>query len=121
MGSDAFRCEMRPIPYCLLSLAYCLPPTQIVFFDYFCSDYFSFQRWMDAFEACGADPAFYACRERGKEERMPWEVIDMGVTRRHLWHEREQAYLAQLSPDCRKQCTGCGALGLMTEGGCCDA
>ena len=85
------------------------------------SDYFSFRRWMDAFESCGLDPAFYACRERGKEERMPWEVIDMGVTRRHLWHEREQAYRAQLSPDCRKQCTGCGALGLMTEGGCCDA
>ena len=85
------------------------------------SDYFSFQRWMDAFDACGVDPAFYACRERGKDETMPWEVIDMGVTRRHLWHEREQAYRAQLSPDCRKQCTGCGALGLMTKGGGCDA
>ena len=85
------------------------------------SDYFSFRRWMEAFDACGVDPAFYACRERGKDEMMPWEVIDMGVTRRHLWHEREQAYRAQLSPDCRKQCTGCGALRLMTEGGCCDA
>lgn len=85
------------------------------------SDYFSFERWMDAFAACGVDPAFYACRERGKDEFMPWNVIDMGVTRRHLWHEREQAYKAELSPDCRKQCTGCGALSLMTKGGKCDA
>ena len=85
------------------------------------SDYFSFERWMDAFAACGVDPAFYACRERGKDEFMPWNVIDMGVTRRHLWHEREQAYKAKLSPDCRKQCTGCGALSLMTKGGKCDA
>lgn len=85
------------------------------------SDYFSFDRWMNAFAACGVDPAFYACRERGKDEFMPWNVIDMGVTRRHLWHEREQAYKAELSPDCRKQCTGCGALSLMTKGGKCDA
>ena len=85
------------------------------------SDYFSFERWMDAFASCGVDPAFYACRERGKDEFMPWNVIDMGVTRRHLWHEREQAYKAELSPDCRKQCTGCGALSLMTKGGKCDA
>ena len=85
------------------------------------SDYFSFERWTDAFAACGVDPAFYACRERGKDEFMPWNVIDMGVTRRHLWHEREQAYKAELSPDCRKQCTGCGALSLMTKGGKCDA
>lgn len=85
------------------------------------SDYFSFERWMDACAACGVDPAFYACRERDKDEFMPWNVIDMGVTRRHLWYEREQAYRAELSPDCRKQCTGCGALSLMTKGGKCDA
>lgn len=85
------------------------------------SDYFSFERWMDACAACGVDPAFYACRERDKDEFMPWNVIDMGVTRRHLWYEREQAYRAELSPDCRRQCTGCGALSLMTKGGKCDA
>ena len=85
------------------------------------SDYFSFEAWMNACKAAGVDPAFYANRERGKDEFMPWDVIDVSVTRRHLWHEREQAYAAELSPDCRKQCTGCGALGLMTNGGCCDA
>ena len=84
-------------------------------------DYFSFDRWMAAMDACGVDPMFYACRERGKDEFLPWDIVDMGVRRAHLWHEREQAYKAELSPDCRKQCTGCGALALMTEGGMCDA
>ena len=84
-------------------------------------DYFSFDRWMTAMDACGVDPMFYACRERGKDEFLPWDIVDMGVRRAHLWHEREQAYKAELSPDCRRQCTGCGALALMTEGGKCDA
>ena len=84
-------------------------------------DYFSFERWMTAMDACGVDPMRYACRERGKDEFLPWDIVDMGVRRAHLWHEREQAYKAELSPDCRKQCTGCGALSLMTEGGKCDA
>ena len=84
-------------------------------------DYFSFDRWMAAMDACGVDPMFYACRERGKDELLPWDIVNMGVRRAHLWHEREQAYKAELSPDCRKQCTGCGALALMTEGGKCDA
>ena len=84
-------------------------------------DYFSFDRWMAAMDACGVDPMFYACRERGRDEFLPWDIVDMGVRRAHLWHEREQAYKAELSPDCRKQCTGCGALALMTEGGKCDA
>ena len=84
-------------------------------------DYFSFDRWMAAMDACGVDPMFYACRERGKDEFLPWDTVNMGVRRAHLWHEREQAYKAELSPDCRRQCTGCGALALMTEGGKCDA
>ncbi len=84
-------------------------------------DYFSFERWMSAMDACGVDPMRYACRERGKDEFLPWDIVDMGVRRAHLWHEREQAYKAELSPDCRKQCTGCGALSLMTKGGKCDA
>ena len=84
-------------------------------------DYFSFDRWMAAMDACGVDPMFYACRERGKDEFLPWDIVNMGVRRAHLWHEREQAYKAELSPDCRRQCTGCGALALMTEGGKCDA
>ena len=76
---------------------------------------------MKAFDDAGVDPTFYAHRLRDKDEVMPWDNVDVGVRRAHLWHEREQAYKAELSPDCRRQCTGCGALALMTEGGKCDA
>lgn len=81
-------------------------------------EYFDFDRWMKAFETCGIDPWFYANRERSKDELLPWDVIDVGVRKEHLWHEREMAYKSQLSPDCRKQCTGCGALKLLKEGKC---
>ena len=83
------------------------------------SDYFSFERWMKAFDDAGVDPTFYAHRERDKDEVMPWDIVDVGVRRAHLWHEREQAYKSELSPDCRKQCSACGAAKLL-KGGKCD-
>ena len=83
------------------------------------SDYFSFARWMNAFEDAGLDPSFYAHRPRAKDETMPWDIVDVGVRRAHLWHEREQAYKSELSPDCRKQCSACGAAKLL-KGGKCD-
>ncbi len=83
------------------------------------TDYFSFERWMKAFEACGIDPEFYAFRERKTDEVLPWDMIDVGVRKQHFIHEREMCYKSALSPDCRKQCSGCGAAALM-KGGRCD-
>lgn len=83
------------------------------------SDYFSFDRWMKAFDDAGVDPTFYVHRLRDKDEIMPWDNVDVGVRRAHLWHEREQAYKSELSPDCRKQCSACGAAKLL-KGGKCD-
>lgn len=83
------------------------------------SDYFSFERWMKAFKDAGVDPEFYAYRARSKDENMPWDIVDVGVRKAHLWHEREQAYKSELSPDCRKQCSACGAAKLL-KGGKCD-
>lgn len=83
------------------------------------TDYFSFDRWMQAFDDAGVDPNFYAHRERCKDEVMPWDVVDVGVRKEHLWHEKEQCYRSELSPDCRKQCSACGAAKLL-KGGRCD-
>lgn len=83
------------------------------------TDYFSFDRWMQAFDNAGVDPTFYAHRERCKDEVMPWDVVDVGVRKAHLWHEKEQCYRSELSPDCRKQCSACGAAKLL-KGGRCD-
>ena len=83
------------------------------------SDYFSYQRWVDAFAKCGLDMDFYASRERGEDELLPWDMIDVGVRKAHLLHERKQCYASALSPDCRKQCSACGAARLL-KGGKCD-
>ena len=83
------------------------------------SDYFSYQRWEEAFNKCGLDMSFYASRERSVDELLPWDMIDVGVRKAHLVHEREQCYASKLSPDCRKQCSACGAARLM-KGEKCD-
>lgn len=83
------------------------------------SDYFSYSRWEKAFGKCGLDMEFYASRERSIDELLPWDMIDVGVRKAHLVHEREQCYASRLSPDCRKQCSACGAARLM-RGGKCD-
>ena len=82
------------------------------------SEYFSFARWQQAFQTCGIDPAFYANRTRAREEVLPWSVTSTGVSTPFLWRERERAYQAQITPDCRKQCTGCGADKLYPGGKC---
>ena len=84
------------------------------------SDYFSFKRWMDAFDECGVDPDFYATRERAEDEVLPWCCVDMGVRTSLLLRERRRAYSAQLSPDCRAACSACGAQDLLPKGVKCD-
>ncbi len=84
------------------------------------TEYFSLERWLEAFAECGVDPAFYANRPRAKDEVLPWSRISTGVSTRFLWREREQCYKGVITPDCRKQCTGCGADKLY-PGGKCDA
>lgn len=82
------------------------------------SEYFSFERWMDAFVRTGVDPDFYARRERTREEILPWSMVDIGVHTDYLWREREQAYRSVITPDCRVQCMGCGANCLLPDGVC---
>ncbi|WP_130871092.1 TIGR03960 family B12-binding radical SAM protein [Intestinimonas massiliensis (ex Afouda et al. 2020)] len=84
------------------------------------SEGFDFDRWLEAFRACGVDPAFYANRTRDKDELFPWDVTSVGVSRQFLWRERERAYEAVITPDCRAKCSGCGA-NHFCPGGKCDA
>ena len=81
------------------------------------TEYFDIKRWEEAFEECGLDMAFYANRERSKDEIMPWSMISCFVSDQYLWHQRELAYQSVTTPDCRTQCSGCGAN--CVEGGEC--
>ena len=82
-------------------------------------EYFSYNRWMDAFTACGIDPEFYTSRERSKDEILPWDMISVGIHRNFFWKERENAYKGIVTPDCRHKCSSCGA-NLIYKGGRCD-
>ncbi len=70
---------------------------------------FDYNKWLEIFDKCGIDPAFYANRVYGEDELLPWEVIDCGVTREFLWRERCRAYESKTTPSCREHCSGCGA------------
>ncbi len=72
-------------------------------------EHFKFDTWMEAFEECGIDPDWYAARERSYDEILPWDHIDVGVTKKFLMNENEKAKAAATTPHCRLKCSGCGA------------
>ena len=73
------------------------------------SDLFDYTKWMQAFEDTQIDPAFYANRERSYDEILPWDHISVGVSKQFLMQEREKALKQQVTPNCRQQCSHCGA------------
>ncbi len=81
-------------------------------------EYFNYSYWFDAFRSCGVDPKFYTTRGYAEEEILPWDTIDVGVTKQFLLRERHQAYNGLVTPDCRQGCAGCGANCLLKEVGC---
>ncbi len=72
-------------------------------------DFYSFDRWLEVFDECGVVPDFYTTRARSYDEILPWDHIDVGVSRDFLMRENEKAKKAVTTPQCREQCSGCGA------------
>ena len=83
-------------------------------------EYFNYQAWLDAFSSCNIDPDYYTVRGFGEDELLPWDTIDVGVTKKFLLRERRQAYAQIVTPDCRQGCAGCGASALLQEVKCDD-
>ena len=83
------------------------------------SETFDYDKWMEAFAACGLDPDFYTLRERCADEIFPWDFLDIGVTKAFLRREWERAMEGVVTPNCREACSGCGAAsfgcGICTE------
>lgn len=86
------------------------------FFDAW-SDFFDYDRWLTAFDACGIDMDFYNKRVRAEDELFPWDFIDAGVTKEFLLREWKTAMTETVTPNCRMRCSGCGAR--KYEGGVC--
>jgi len=82
-------------------------------------EYFDFEKWMEAFSEAGVDPEFYAYRQRDYDEILPWDHIDVGVSKEYLVQERNNSLKGENTPDCRKGCTNCGINQIFTSGGFC--
>ena len=81
-------------------------------------EYFNYSCWFDALNTCGIDADFYTVRGYGEDEVLPWDTIDVGVSKKFLKRERKQAYNSKVTPDCREGCAGCGANCLLKEVAC---
>ena len=72
-------------------------------------EHFRYDLWMQAFENTGVDIAFYNLRERDLDEVLPWDFINIGVSKEFLKREWKNAMEEKVTPNCRMQCAGCGA------------
>lgn len=83
------------------------------------SEHFDIDKWDAAFDACGIDSRFYNERTRDYDEILPWDFIDIGVTKDFLIREYEKAIAGETTVNCMEGCTNCGAK--CFEGGICYA
>ncbi|MCD8398311.1 MAG: TIGR03960 family B12-binding radical SAM protein [Lachnospiraceae bacterium] len=73
------------------------------------TEFWNYDRWLAAFAHTGIDMDFYTLRARSLDEIFPWDFIQVGVTKDFLKREWKKAQEAAVTPNCRQQCSGCGA------------
>ena len=71
-------------------------------------DHMKYDVWLSCMQKLGITFEFYNYRERPVEEILPWDFIDIGVSRKYLEREWENAKAGRVTPHCRMQCSGCG-------------
>jgi len=81
-------------------------------------EHFKPEIWYEAFKNCGIDPDFYNARERSYEEILPWDHIDVGVSKKFLINENEKAKRGITTNNCREKCAGCGVTNAFGGGFC---
>ena len=81
------------------------------------SEYFHYDRWIEAFDECELSMDFYTSRERSLDEIFPWDFISCGVSKNFLKREWERAQRGEVTPNCREACSGCGIASY--QGGVC--
>jgi radical SAM superfamily enzyme YgiQ (UPF0313 family) len=68
--------------------------------------------WSRATKAVNVNPEFYVYRERERQELLPWDFIDNGVTKDYLWHEYQAALAGEATEPCDPgNCVSCGVCG----------
>lgn len=71
-------------------------------------EYFKIDLWRAALEECGLNGDFYATRTRETDEILPWDFIDIGVTKEFLIREYHKSIAETTTRDCRQHCVNCG-------------
>jgi radical SAM family uncharacterized protein/radical SAM-linked protein len=72
------------------------------------TEFFDYNKWMQAFDKCGIDPSIYH-QVGDVNQSLPWDHIDTLITKEFLISERNRAYNAVMTEDCRNgKCAGCG-------------
>ena len=80
------------------------------------SEVFDFDKWEKAMNLTGIDAADFATKIFENSDILPWEKIDIGVTKEFLWKEYQKALSGDISTDCRKVCHNCGLSMLQRNG-----
>lgn len=83
------------------------------FFDAW-TEYFDYSKWQEAFKEENVDGNFYIMRERSTDEKLPWDFIDIGVSKKFLEREWKHAKNAEVTPNCREKCSACGCTSFKT-------
>lgn len=73
------------------------------------TDHFKYEAWLEAFEEEGVDPHFFANRKKALDEVLPWDFIDIGVSKKFMVSENKKAHEGVITPNCRTNCSGCGS------------
>ncbi len=76
-------------------------------------EHFKMEKWLEAFSDCNIDPKFYAYRKREYDEVLPWDHIDIGVSKEFFIRESKKAYEEELTANCRKLCSNCGLMSIV--------
>ena len=69
---------------------------------------FDYDLWLQAFANCSINPEDYAQREYAYGDILPWDFIDIGVSREFLVRENKRAKSASTTLNCREACANCG-------------
>ena len=72
------------------------------------SEYFSWDIWTQAFADTGVDMQEYI-GEIPEDKVLPWDFIDIGVSKKYLLGQKHLAYQGITTKNCREGCNGCGA------------
>lgn len=72
------------------------------------TEYYQYDKWIEAFRECGIDPSFYVNRRREYDEILPWDHMDLLVSKNFFIRENKLAHEAKTTPNCHEKCSGCG-------------